>query len=155
MDRPLDGDAMFLRLQLAGDEVQQHRLALLGRRLARQRDGHVLGDLPALLPPPLAALPVQRLLGPLGLAPNPRRVAGPFRRVFRQDQPAGFQLTGAVREVETLAAVIEAGVAGDIGRQAGGAAARPGLDNLHSNKSARHLFCVPAAVSPLSVQPCR
>ena len=89
-----------------------------------KRDGHVLGNLPALLPAPFAGLPVQRLLGALGFAPNPRRIAGPFRRVFRQDQPAGFQLVGAMREVEAFARLIEPGVAGDIGRQAGGAAAQ-------------------------------
>ena len=139
MDRPLDDDAMQLRLDLLVDECHEHRLALLGRRLARQRDGHMLGDLAALLPTPFAGLPVERLLGALGFAPNPRRIAGPFRRVFRQDQAAGFQLVGTMREVEAFAALIEPGVAGDIGRQAGGAAASAGLDDLHTHKPARHL----------------
>ena len=152
MDRPLDGDAVFLRLQLTGDELQQHRLTLFGRRLARQSDGHVLGDLPALLPAQFAGLPVQRLLGALGLAPDPRRIRRPFRRVFRQNQPARLQLAGAMREVEAFAALIEAGVAGDIGRQAGGAAAGAGLDNLHAGKPARHRCCLrPCAVTTVKI----
>jgi hypothetical protein len=65
----------------------------------------VLGNLAVLFPAPFADLPIERLLGAFGLTPNPRRIAGPFRRVFRQDQPAGFQLVGAMREGEAFAAV--------------------------------------------------
>ena len=125
------------------DEFHEHRLALRGRGLARQGDGHVLGDLPAFLPAPLAGFPVQRLFGPLRLAPHPRCVTGPFRRVFRQDQTTSFQLVGAMRKVEAFAALIEAGITGDIGRQASGAAAGARLDNLHAHKPAGHLFASP------------